>query len=75
MNGKLDLGFADLGPQKVKNLSEPVPTEFNFVKLILINIEGFPERQLILNLIVDEHLPPNFNLLHCRTSGSMRNKL
>ncbi len=26
VKGKLDLGFADLGPQKVKNLSEPVPT-------------------------------------------------
>jgi adenylate cyclase len=26
VRGKLDLGFADLGPQKVKNLSQPVPT-------------------------------------------------
>jgi class 3 adenylate cyclase/TolB-like protein len=26
VKGKLDLGFADLGPQKVKNLSEPIST-------------------------------------------------
>jgi adenylate cyclase len=26
VKGKLDLGFADLGPQKVKNIAEPVPT-------------------------------------------------
>lgn len=26
VKGKLDLGFADLGPQKVKNLAEPIPT-------------------------------------------------
>lgn len=26
VRGKLELGFVDLGPQKVKNLSEPVPT-------------------------------------------------
>ncbi|WP_282170011.1 adenylate/guanylate cyclase domain-containing protein [Ruegeria atlantica] len=26
VKGKLDLGFADLGPQKVKNISEPVQT-------------------------------------------------
>ena len=26
VKGKLDLGFADLGPQNVKNIAEPVPT-------------------------------------------------
>ncbi len=26
VKGKLDFGFADLGPQKVKNIAEPVPT-------------------------------------------------
>ncbi|MCO4826009.1 MAG: hypothetical protein KC451_14280 [Amylibacter sp.] len=26
VKGKLDLGFADLGPQRVKNLSKPIPT-------------------------------------------------
>ncbi len=26
VKGKLDLGFADLGPQQVKNIAEPVPT-------------------------------------------------
>jgi len=26
VRGKLDLGFADLGPQTVKNISEPIPT-------------------------------------------------
>ena len=26
VKGKLDLGFADLGPQMVKNISEPIPT-------------------------------------------------
>lgn len=26
VKGKLDLGFSDLGPQKVKNIAEPIPT-------------------------------------------------
>ncbi|WIY24473.1 adenylate/guanylate cyclase domain-containing protein [Parasedimentitalea psychrophila] len=54
VKGKLDLGFADLGPQKVKNLSEPIST----FKILLdpgdigkiVNL-GTPHSDLVRNVL------------------------